>query len=264
MKEKVSMIVYKLKKGISSTSKSFNEIDDTKLRIWLMIGGIGLIAILCTIIIVFKPNRMEVSEQPDTQIQQAQYAGGNRDYFPEETHHKPTVNTQSQQQENSNYVYVDIGKLLSSIDKSGLTIETPLKNTQSKLVLAELGLDTKMLRDYAVSIDLKGESTHAIAILLPEEGFEQRVKQELLHYVSDKQRYIEKRGNDEALKLAKQAVVNTFGDYIVLVMENKEGESQKLIESIRETIIPKDALPKPQLIIEDGELYEDEEPMLLH
>ena len=230
MIKKLSRIVYKLKNDIA-------DIDETRVKIGIMVGCISLIAILCTIMIVFRP----VREKPIKETEQT---------------------TVTQGKDNQNKVYVDLAEVISKIDHSGLNIETPIHDVQGKLVLAELGLDTNMVRDYAISIDLKGESTHALAIVTPTEGFEQRVNQELIHYVADKQRYTYENGNTEAYEIAKKAVINNFGEYIVLIMDDS-GSSQEVIEYVKDRLVDSNSLPEPQLVERQEEEYTDDNVLIL-
>lgn len=128
--------------------------------------------------------------------------------------------------------YADIEKIVQGLVGENGSVETPLNNTQGRLVLNEFNLDDKMMVNYAISVDLRGESTHAIAILIPKEEYRDTCRNELIRYVSDKQEYISNLGNKEAYELAKEALVGVYGDYMYILLTETLGGSYELREQL--------------------------------
>lgn len=197
----------KFKQGVSNIKCRISDTGNNALKIWIIASGLIIVLLLLLVIVLVDP-KDEYVEIEQTTIEE----------------YSKTPN------------YIEIAPIVAGLNDSNFAIETPLNNVQGKLTLAELGLDDHMLLDYAISIDMRGESTHAIAILLPQNGFEQKCTQELLHYVADKQKYTREQGNEEAYKLAKQAVVNKYGDYIILVLCDGDNQSIKMMNIIKKSM----------------------------
>lgn len=200
VKAKIGEIMHTVKRKASN-------LDDNQLKIGIIAGGIVVIILMLALLALTKYNTMP---EPIEQITLDEY-------------------TQTSE-------YIEIAPIVAGVNSREISIETPLNNVQGKLTLAELGLDDHMLIDYAISIDLRGESTHAIAIVLPREGFEQRCEQELIHYVADKQKYTREQDNEEAYNLAKQAVINKYGDYQILVLSEADGMNTTIMDTIKKSM----------------------------
>lgn len=145
-----------------------------------------------------------------------------------------TIQTQDSDESevNEKKEYVDIEKIVQGLAGNDRAIETPLNSTQGKLVLNEFRLDDKMMVDYAISVDLRGEKTHAVAILIPKEEYRDTCKNELIHYIADKQAYISSLGNKEAYELSKEALVGVYDDYMYVLMVEKLGGSYELRDQL--------------------------------
>lgn len=131
-------------------------------------------------------------------------------------------------------VQIDTDQIQAIIDELNVsTVETisNKQNEQSDLILSAAEVDIKALDSYAASIDPKQESAHALAILRPKVEQYSSVKQSLVGYIADKQRYFIENGltDSDKYSIVQQAQLIESGEYIVLVIEKN---SQELLNTI--------------------------------
>lgn len=123
--------------------------------------------------------------------------------------------------------------LVENVNNGDIEIISNKNNEQSDIILESIGIDITQLSTYAASIDPLIDSTYAIAILKPKEGFIESMEYELHDYIASKQRYFDTTGDMGKYKIARDAAVYNNGEYLVLAMCNDcVAVADKLIEGL--------------------------------
>lgn len=127
----------------------------------------------------------------------------------------------------------DIEQIILDINTSDIEVISNKHNDQADVIMGTLGVDIKDLVSYAAAVDSRQEAVNSIAIVKPKDETFDKVMDNLLNYITQKQLYYSNNSleSTEQYNAVLNGKVGICNGYLILVVHSDSNNIMNTIES---------------------------------